>query len=210
MRRRRGQWRPTSGFYPMAWVRVPIDALISPGNAGGGADMAISRNDAHQAATAALQSLSKWHDEVVAANERCLADVLDQTAAAARAVGWPDHVINATRDQLLKASQLQTRRSTSSRLSGRSSSSLRPPLCLLREASWTRRHASRAPAIPAQCRKCSGSAGSHLRLCFSGCRPPKCGSGTGCRRCRFGRMLSRSGPTRKNGAPSGSRPTVRH
>ena len=70
--------------------------------------MAISRNDARQAATTALQSLSKWHDEVVAANERCLADVLDQTAAAARAVGWPDHVINATRDQLLNASQLQT------------------------------------------------------------------------------------------------------
>ena len=70
--------------------------------------MAISRNDARQAAVAALQSLSKWHDEVVAANERCLADVLDQTAAAARAVGWPDHLINATRDQLLNASQLQT------------------------------------------------------------------------------------------------------
>ena len=70
--------------------------------------MATSRNDARQAATTALQSLSKWHDEVVAANERCLADVLDQTAAAAHAMGWPDHVINATRDQLLKASQLQT------------------------------------------------------------------------------------------------------
>ena len=70
--------------------------------------MAISRNDPRQTATAALQALSKWHDEVVAANERCLTDVLDQTAAAARAVGWPDHVINATRDQLLNASQLQT------------------------------------------------------------------------------------------------------
>jgi hypothetical protein len=85
-----------------------MDSLLSPGNAGEGADMAISRSDARQAATAALQSLSKWHDEVVAANERCLADVLEQTAAAARAVGWPEHVINATRDQLLNASQLQT------------------------------------------------------------------------------------------------------
>lgn len=70
--------------------------------------MAISRSDARPAATAALQSLSKWHDEVVAANERCLTDVLEQTAAAARAMGWPEHVINATRDQLLNASQLQT------------------------------------------------------------------------------------------------------
>jgi hypothetical protein len=70
--------------------------------------MAVSRNDGRQAAIAALQSLSKWHDEVAAANERCLGDVLDQTAAAARAVGWPGHVINAIRDQLLNASQLQT------------------------------------------------------------------------------------------------------
>jgi hypothetical protein len=55
----------------------------------------------------ALQALSKWQDELTAANERCLAKVLDQTSAAARAVGWPDHVINATRDQLLNASKIQ-------------------------------------------------------------------------------------------------------
>jgi maltooligosyltrehalose synthase len=70
--------------------------------------MAISSNEARQAVAGALQALSKWRDELAAANERCLAKVLDQTSAAARAVGWPDHVINATRDQLLGASQMQT------------------------------------------------------------------------------------------------------
>ena len=70
--------------------------------------MAVSSNEARQAVAAVLQALSKWQDELAAANERCLAKVLDQTSAAARAVGWPDHVINATRDQLLGASQMQT------------------------------------------------------------------------------------------------------
>ena len=96
------------------------------------------------------------------------------------------------------------KRSNRSRPSGRSSSSLRPPRCPFREAFLTRHNASRAPTNPVLCRKCSQSAGSHLRPCFSGCRPPKCGNATGCRRCRFGRMPSRSGLPRKNGATSGS------
>jgi len=70
--------------------------------------MTVLSNDARQAVTAALQALSKWQDELAAANERCLAKALDQTSAAARAVGWPDHVINATRDHLLNASKMQT------------------------------------------------------------------------------------------------------
>jgi hypothetical protein len=70
--------------------------------------MAVSSNEARQAVAGALQALSKWQNELAAANERCLAKVLDQTSAAARVVGLPDHVINATRDQLLGASQMQT------------------------------------------------------------------------------------------------------
>jgi hypothetical protein len=34
--------------------------------------------------------------------------VLDESSAAARAVGWPDHIIKATRDQLVNASKAQT------------------------------------------------------------------------------------------------------
>jgi hypothetical protein len=70
--------------------------------------MAVSDNDARGAVAAAMQALSKWQDEIAAANERCLSKVLDETSAAARAVGWPDHVIKATRDQLHNASKVQT------------------------------------------------------------------------------------------------------
>jgi hypothetical protein len=69
--------------------------------------MAVAGGGARQAVAGALQALSKWQDELTAANEHCLAKVLDQTSAAARAVGWPDHVINATRDQLLNAAKMQ-------------------------------------------------------------------------------------------------------
>jgi hypothetical protein len=70
--------------------------------------MTISSNDARPAVAAAVQALSKWQDEIAAANERCLSKVVDETSAAARAVGWPDHVIKATRDQLLNASKAQS------------------------------------------------------------------------------------------------------
>ena len=70
--------------------------------------MTVSSNDARQAVAAALHALSKWQNELAAANERCLGKVLDQTSAAARAVGWPHHVTNATREQLLHASKMQT------------------------------------------------------------------------------------------------------
>src|SRR5688500_520973 len=100
--------RPASGFCPIACALAPMDSLLSLGKVGEGAEMAISRSDARQAATAALQWLSEWHAEVVAGRAPCVTDVLEQTAAAARAVGWPEHVINAMRDQLLNASQLQT------------------------------------------------------------------------------------------------------
>jgi len=86
-----------------------MDALVSSGKWGDGDwSMAVSSNEARQAVAAALQALSKWQAELAAANERCLANALDQTSAAARAVGWPDHVISATRDQLLNASKMQS------------------------------------------------------------------------------------------------------
>jgi hypothetical protein len=70
--------------------------------------MAVSSSDARRAVAAVLQALSKWQDELTATNERGLAQVLDQSSVAARAVGWPEHVINATRDQLLNATKVQT------------------------------------------------------------------------------------------------------
>lgn len=66
-------------------------------------------NETRQAVTAAFDALSNWRDETAAANDRCLAKTLDQMSTAARAIGWPDAVISATREHLQNASKMQTR-----------------------------------------------------------------------------------------------------
>ena len=66
-------------------------------------------NETRQAVTAAFDALSNWRDETAAANDRCLAKTLDQMSTAARAIGWPDAVISATRAHLQNASKMQTR-----------------------------------------------------------------------------------------------------
>jgi hypothetical protein len=61
-----------------------------------------------QTVTSAFEALEQWRDEIFSANDRCLTKVLDQMAAAHRAMGWPDHVAAAAREHLLKASKAQT------------------------------------------------------------------------------------------------------
>jgi hypothetical protein len=63
--------------------------------------------DARQALTGAFNALAHWRDEIFSANERCLTKALDEMAAAQRALGWPDPVVDAARDHLLKASKMQ-------------------------------------------------------------------------------------------------------
>lgn len=57
---------------------------------------------------ATFDALSNWRDEVETVNERCLSKVLVHTSAVARAMGWPDQAIRATRDQLQNAAKAQT------------------------------------------------------------------------------------------------------
>jgi hypothetical protein len=64
--------------------------------------------ESRQAVTHAFEALEQWRDEIFSANERCLTKVLDQMAAAHRAMGWPDHVTAAAKEHLLKASKIQT------------------------------------------------------------------------------------------------------
>ena len=64
-------------------------------------------SDARQAATLAIDALSKWRNELTITNERWLAKVFDQMSAVARALGWPDSVLDGMRQHLLSASKLQ-------------------------------------------------------------------------------------------------------
>jgi hypothetical protein len=55
-----------------------------------------------------FDALTNCRDEIETANERCLGQVLDQTSAVARAMGWPDQAVRSTREQLESASKVQT------------------------------------------------------------------------------------------------------
>jgi hypothetical protein len=57
---------------------------------------------------ATFDALSKWRDEVETVNERRLSKVLVHTSAVARAMGWPDQAIRATREHLETAAKAQT------------------------------------------------------------------------------------------------------
>jgi hypothetical protein len=64
--------------------------------------------DARREVAGAFDALAQWRDEISAANQRCLTKAVDQMATAQRAIGWPEPVIAAAREPLLKTAQVQT------------------------------------------------------------------------------------------------------
>lgn len=71
-------------------------------------DMLGVSKEIREGVAAALDALSNWKDEIDTANERCLKKVLDKNEEVARAMGWPDQAINATRDHLERVASMQT------------------------------------------------------------------------------------------------------
>jgi len=64
-------------------------------------------DEARRAMASALDALNDWRNEMAGANERYSARVFDQMSTATRAMGWPDEMVNATRQQLQNASRMQ-------------------------------------------------------------------------------------------------------
>jgi len=69
--------------------------------------MTLSRT-ARQEVAGAFDALARWREEIAGANERCLKKAVDQMAAAQRVIGWPEHVIAAAKEPLLKTADVQT------------------------------------------------------------------------------------------------------
>jgi hypothetical protein len=67
----------------------------------------ILPRDARDAIEAVFDALSKWRDEVGASTERYSETVLDKMADAARALGWPKELVNASHKHLVQASKAQ-------------------------------------------------------------------------------------------------------
>lgn len=73
-----------------------------------GSYMGKEMNDeARRAINTAFDALNEWRNEMAGANERYSAKIFDQMSAATRAMGMPDEIVNATRQQLQNASRMQ-------------------------------------------------------------------------------------------------------
>jgi hypothetical protein len=65
-------------------------------------------DEARQAVNAAFDAMSDWRAEATESNERYLTKVIDKMGAAARALGWPEEIVDATRTQMQNIAKMQT------------------------------------------------------------------------------------------------------
>lgn len=56
----------------------------------------------------AFDAMTKWRDEIASSSERHGEQVFDKLSVAAKAAGWPDTLIDATKSQLMQATKMQT------------------------------------------------------------------------------------------------------
>jgi glycerate kinase len=64
-------------------------------------------NEARNAVNAAFDAMSTWRMETVNNNEKNLEQVIEKMAGAARALGWPEQVVDATRSQMQSLTKTQ-------------------------------------------------------------------------------------------------------
>jgi hypothetical protein len=65
-------------------------------------------DEAREAVNTAFDAMSDWRTETAENNERHLTKVIDKMAAAARALGWPEEIVDATRAQMQNIANMQT------------------------------------------------------------------------------------------------------
>ena len=64
-------------------------------------------DEARKAVNEAFDAVSTWRAETLSNSEKNSEQVIDKMAAAARALGWPEHIVDATRDQLQNITKMQ-------------------------------------------------------------------------------------------------------
>ena len=64
-------------------------------------------NEAREAVNAAFDAMSTWRTETINNSEKNLEEVIEKMAAAARALGWPEQIIDATRSQMQTMTKTQ-------------------------------------------------------------------------------------------------------
>jgi hypothetical protein len=64
-------------------------------------------NEARKAVNAAFDAMSTWRIETASNSEKNSEEVIEKMAAAARALGWPEQIVAATRAQLQSITKIQ-------------------------------------------------------------------------------------------------------
>jgi hypothetical protein len=64
-------------------------------------------DEARQAVNATFDAMSAWRVETLKNNEKNSDEVIEKMAAAARALGWPEQIVDATRAQLHSITKMQ-------------------------------------------------------------------------------------------------------
>src|SRR5262245_183424 len=64
-------------------------------------------DEARTAVKAAFDAMSTWRTETANTNEKNIEQVIDKMAAAARAMGWPEQIVDVTRTQMQSITKLQ-------------------------------------------------------------------------------------------------------
>jgi cob(I)alamin adenosyltransferase len=64
-------------------------------------------NEARDAVNAAFDAMSTWCTETVNTSEKNLEQVIEKMAAAARALGWPEQIVDATRSEMRRVTKTQ-------------------------------------------------------------------------------------------------------
>ena len=63
--------------------------------------------EAREAINEALKAMSAWRNEIANTSEKNGKRVIEKMAAAAKALGWPEQIVDATRTQMLSAAEMQ-------------------------------------------------------------------------------------------------------
>ncbi len=63
--------------------------------------------EAREAIKSVFDALSEWRDEISTSTERYSESLLDKMAVAARALGWPKELVDASHKHLVQASKAQ-------------------------------------------------------------------------------------------------------
>ena len=86
---------------------MPSNAEMTPRNFSPKLAPGLS-DEARKAVNAAFDAMSAWRTDIASTSEKNVEQVIAKMAVAARALGWPEQVVDATRSQIQSIIKMQT------------------------------------------------------------------------------------------------------